>query len=212
MIAQASPIFSADVASSTRHLFEQDYQALANIQGDGNPSSLHRLFFGSVNGYDYQRYFDARINTIGANDCGRGGILCIIPIVSENTLYLNQSYFPGMEPRIARLAAYLSTARHDEANQSNWPYVDCPSPFIDLQGHPLMSIWRRNFNLAGSPNCDTTATGAVGVMAVFLKNISKHCTNCTYEERNYANWLADQMSYRVIDRDAYSQLLRDFAE
>jgi hypothetical protein len=214
LVAQANPKFEADVPSATNLIFTQDFAFLQNIQGDGNASSLHRSFFGAVQGDAYQRYFDARISTIGVNECGGGGgaILCMIPSFSNNTLFLNPTYFPGMDPRIARLGTYLSIAKHAESDHNNWPYEICPTPFNDPQGNIIKSIWRKGVSLANTPNCEMTETGPVGVMAVFLKNISKHCANCSTEDRNYANWLADQMSYRVIDHDAYGRLLRDFAE
>ena len=63
--------------------------------------------------------------------------------------------------------------------------------------------------MAGEYACDTTPFGAYGTGLVMLKNISKHCENCTDKVKMDAGLYADDHLRRIIDPAAVKTIQDD---
>lgn len=203
--ARALP-FESSVDSALRRQLEADFDFLSSLRGaDATP--LHRQVYGPLEGPAYLRWFDARVRSIGSRVCGPpAAVACVAPFLSEHTMWIAPTYSTYNLPQIYRLLVVLHEARHTERAHGYHGHVNCPEN--DLEGRPLVGIFS-GVPLGGKPGCDRTALGAYGAGLLFIKNVGKHCANCTGKVRMDADFYADDTLKRVVDRPAYDALRAD---
>jgi hypothetical protein len=200
--------FDENVPKAIQDQITNDLAFVSTIKGS-NQSDLHKQVFGELSGETYSRFFNSRIESIGMNACGsKNAVACVIPFMDTSKMWLTHNYAKFSHPQIARLMIVFHESRHTEGDNSFWNHSYCPSPFLDVQGKPIQSIWTGS-NLAGEPACDETAYGSYGSSTIMLKNISKFCTNCSEKVKMDAEIYADDQFKRIIDPDAIEQMQRD---
>ncbi len=205
--AHAALKYDKAVPSEIVQQFQSDLTFVSSIQGSST-SSLHQRVFGSVSGSSYMKFFNARINMIGLNNCGGGGaVACFIPSTGR-TMWLTSRYTGISHPQIARLMVIFHEARHAEYLKLAWAHATCPTPFLDTDGKPMLSIWT-GASLAGEPACDKTPIGSYGSSMIMLKNISENCSNCTDKVKMDAGIFADDQLKRIIDPQSIAAIKND---
>jgi hypothetical protein len=201
--------FDADVPQDIQDQMRADLAFMAGVQGSG-VSPLHQQIFGSVDGAAYKQWFDSRVTAIGLNDCGSPiAAACVIPFMDPSKMWLTPNFVKFDHPQISRIMVVYHEARHTETQNGNWPHANCPDPFKNANGEDIRGKWSGAL-LAGEPACDTTVMGSYGSSVILLKNIEKHCANCTDKVKMDAGIYADDQVQRMIDPDARRQMDEDF--
>ena len=116
------------------------------------------------------------------------------PSINVGFNYL-KSHFSAVE----KASILIHEARHNQSVK--FDHLDCPLnfPYSSSSGVPL----------AGEAACEKNYNGSYGVQIIFLKNISKFCTNCTTQVKQTANKLAVDYLNRIINKSAQEKLLKD---
>ncbi len=206
MVANAYD-FDRNVPEDIRQQTRDDLSFIDSIKSE-QTSQLHLNIFGTVDGTNYKKFFEDRVNQIGMNDCGSSkAVACVIPWFSHK-IWLTDNYVKFEHPQIARLMVVYHESRHTEDENGNWGHAYCPTPFIGEDGQPVRSIWTGS-DLAGEPACDSTPYGSYGSSMIMLKNISKFCTTCTEKVKMDAGIYADDQFKRITSPDAKQAILDD---
>lgn len=100
---------------------------------------------------------------------------------------------------IEKASILIHEARHNQSDR--FDHIDCPAnfPYFSSSGLPL----------AGKAACEKIYDGSYGVQIVFLRNISKYCTNCSDKIRKVAQEKANDYLRRIINKAAQEKLLKD---
>jgi hypothetical protein len=200
--------FDKEVPTDIKNQMIADMQFMGSIQGP-TVSPFHQKIYGQMNGQDYLKFFNTRVEAIGLNSCGSANaVACVIPFFNPNKMWITQNYIKFSHPQVARSMVVFHDARHTESQNGNWSHATCPTPFNDPQGKPIMSIWT-GANLAGEPACDITPFGSYGSSMIMLKNISKFCATCTAKVKMDAGIYADDQFKRIIDPKAVAAIKQD---
>lgn len=200
--------FSDAVPAPVKRQMLDDLRFVGSIRGTGG-SRLHQKIFGAVNGSDYADYFKARVKTVAFGRCPPNAVACVYTFPTTSSIMrVTENYVKFKHPQIARLMIVFHEARHTEPENNHWRHVRCPDPFLDETGREILSIWTK-LPLAGEKGCDDTPLGSYSSTVVMLKNISKHCANCTDKVRMDAGFYADDQFKRVIDPAAREEIRRD---
>lgn len=200
--------FDADVPSAIQKQMLDDLSFIYGIQGK-SASTLHQQIFGLVSGQDYQKFFESRVMSIGKNGCGNGNaVACVIPFLDSSKMWITDNYIKFSHPQVARMMVVYHEARHTEVDHDNYPHATCPSPFKDVDGSDMKSIWTGAL-LAGEPACDVTPFGSYGSSMIMLKNIQKSCDSCTDKVKMDAGIYADNQFKRVTAADAIAEIKKD---
>ncbi len=197
--------FAPSVTFEIRAQMSDDMEFVSAIRAEES-SGLHRNIFGSVDGRDYLRFFSDRIECIDMGRCGNS--IASVACVRGSKMVLAKGYSLLNIPQIARIGIVFHEARHAENVHDNWPHVLCPEPFKDDSGNDVRGIFSGEL-MAGEYACDTTPFGAYGTGLVMLKNISKHCENCTDKVKMDAGLYADDHLRRIIDPAAVKTIQDD---
>lgn len=91
----------------------------------------------------------------------------------------------------------------------NWIHAVCPIPYVDENGKDIVGIIS-GAKMEGMAACDTNPLAAYGLQAVLLKNIEKHCANCSEKTLMDAKIFGDDTIYRISNIPARKQLENDF--
>lgn len=203
--------FDKDVPADIQKQMLADLAFIKGLAGE-KATALHRKIFGAVSGADYAKFFETRVSAIGMNSCGGGNaVACVIPFRDPSKMWLTQNFIRFSHPQVSRMMVVYHEARHTETKNWNWGHATCPTPFRDENGKDMKSIWT-GATLAGEPACDETPLGSYGSSTIMLKNIAKHCTNCTDKVKMDAGLYADDQMGRIIDADARKEMKDDFAQ
>ncbi|MBI5881891.1 MAG: hypothetical protein HZB91_02155 [Elusimicrobia bacterium] len=201
--------FDSDVPAEIQKQMRADLAFINGIQGSG-ATPLHQEIFGKVDGAVYKEFFESRVSAIGMDDCGNGNaVACVIPFRNPSRMWLTENFVKFDHPQVSRMMVVYHEARHTELRRLFWGHATCPRPFKDSQGRDMKSIWTGAL-LAGQPACDKTAMGSYGSSTIMLKNIEKHCANCTAKVKMDAGLYADDQLGRIIDKDSRKQMADDF--
>jgi|GEM_PF-2695520 len=200
--AQSTLQFDTNVSPALKSLIQSDLQALSLVEGNGQ-SNLQMKLWGPFNGKNLSGQFLQKFRTVSVFDADDCGLLCVIPSFSHNTIYMNPNYYPGIEPMVARWAQYLFATKVEQT-----PPVTCPTPFLDDQGHDVVSMYS-HIKMEGTDNCDNSVYGAYASVAVLLSNIASYCSNCSLETKTSAKSLSLYYLQKVIDPDAKALILKD---
>jgi hypothetical protein len=202
--------FDSDVEAGLKQQMIDDLAFMGQIQGNA-PTALHNTIFGKVNGAAYLSWFNKRIFSIGKNDCGNPhAVACVIPFQNPNKMWVTLNYTQFNHPQIARISVIYHEARHSESQNGNWGHATCPTPFLNDQGQPMVSIWT-GASLQGQPACDKTPLGSYGSQTILLKNIALKCTNCTEKVKQDADLFSQDQLGRIIDPQAKAKMIADFS-
>ena len=205
------PTFDSDIAPEVKAQMVDDLNFIQSIQSQTQATPMHQQVFGQVNGDTYFKWFASRVLEVGKSDCGSANaVACVIPFESNTKIWITDNYIKFSHPQIARLSVVYHEARHTEAQHGNWSHARCPTPFKDDQGRDMHSIWT-GAALAGEPACDITPFGSYGSATIFLKNISKFCSNCGDKVKMDAGIYADDQINRVTDAKSKADMKKDFA-
>ncbi len=200
--------FDSDVPKEVQDQMLADLAFVQTIRGD-SASKLHQKIFGNLDGASYGNFFKSRVFSIGLDDCGMGkAVACVIPFEDPSKMWLTKNFIGFSHPQIARLMIVFHEARHTESRHMHWPHAICPTPFQDAQGKDKLSIWTGAI-LEGEPACDQTVFGSYGSSAIMLKNIQKHCTNCSEKVKMDAGLYGDDQMGRLIDAKAKADMDAD---
>lgn len=200
--------FDADVPQTLRKQVNEDLAFIASLQGT-SATALHREVFGDVSGQTYSRWFSRRVSEAGISLCGGDGAVACVLSAWENKMWFSPNFTNFDHPQIARLMVIFHEARHTEASERFWPHVRCPRSFVDENGEEIRSIWTGGA-LAGEAACDATVRGSYGIATILLKNIAKHCANCTEKVRMDAELYGDDQLQRMISPQDRLRLIQDF--
>lgn len=201
--------FDADVPAEIQSQMRADLAFVKGLSG-GKATALHAKIFGAVSGADYVKFFETRVSAIGMSSCGGGNaVACVIPFRDPSKMWLTSNFVRFSHPQVSRMMVVFHEARHTETKNWNWSHATCPTPFRDAQGKDMKSIWT-GATLAGEPACDETPLGSYGSSTIMLKNIAKHCSNCTDKVRMDAELYAEDQLGRIIDEDARKEMKDDF--
>lgn len=201
-------LFDEDVPQTLRTQVGTDLALVRAIEG-GSASDLHQGIFGPVDGAGYMDFFKSRIKSIGLDDCGNPiAIACVKAFFYPNKMWFTENYSRYDHPAVGRLLVIFHEARHTEWDNRNWPHARCPSPFKDENGEDMRSIFSGAL-LQGQPACDVTPVGSYGSSLIMLKNIAKHCSNCTDKLKMDAELYADDQLGRIIAPKAKKAILDD---
>ena len=184
-----------------------DLQFINTIAG-GDVSSLHSQIFGQVDGPTYSKFFNSRIRHVGISTCGNPKAVACVQLLQPTKMWVTQNFIQFSHPQIARMMVVFHESRHTELSHGGWPHANCPDPFLDANGQPILSIWT-GATLAGEPACDTTALGSYGSSLIMLKNISKFCSNCGDKVKMDAGIYADDQFKRITGASAHDQITKD---
>jgi len=202
--------FDSDVETGLQQQMKDDLAFMAQIQGNAG-TGLHEKIFGKVDGAVYADWFTKRIFSVGKDDCGNSNaVACVIPFENPNKMWVTPNYTNFNHPQVARVSVIYHEARHSESENGNWAHATCPTPFLDAEGHAMVSIWT-GAQLQGQPACDVTPFGSYGSQTILLKNIALNCTNCNEKVKADADLFATDQLGRITDADAKSQMVADFA-
>ncbi len=212
MTIHASPAlalnFDSDVPQATQQQITQDLGFMASVSGS-KTSKLHQEVFGPMQGAGYVKWFSDRVLSVGYTDSDMGGAVAYVsPFMDSTKMVLTKNFTSFDHPQIARLMVVFHEARHTENESGNWPHATCPTPFNDVQGHEIKSIWT-GLPLAGQAGCDEKAIGAYGSSLILLKNISLFCENCNEKVKMDAQIFADDQLNRIISSEAHEALRTD---
>lgn len=203
--------FDADVTKEIKTQFTNDLALANQIQSSGQ-TPFHKEIYGSVSGASYKKFFEDRITEVGLDACGGGGSVaaCVQPFFSPNKMWLTPNFVKASAPQIARVMIIYHEARHTESQHGNWSHDNCPTPFLDEQGHDIVGLIS-GAKLEGLAACDSTYLGSYGSSTVMVKNIAKFCTNCSDKVKLDAEiWASDQLNR--IDRPSVKKaMIADFA-
>lgn len=175
-----------------------------------NASPLHRQVFGEVDGTNYFNWFNKRVFNVGLDSCGSPSAVACVIVMYPNKIWMTQNYTRFSHPQIARLSVIYHEARHTEGENGNWSHANCPVPFKDSQGRDVRSIWTGTL-LEGHPACDQTPFGSYGSATIFLKNVSKYCSNCSQKVKADADLYGTDQLDRIIDATSKKNMILDFA-
>jgi hypothetical protein len=210
LAATRAPTFDTNVEAGLKQQMQDDLAFMAQIEGLA-PTALHNQIFGKVDGPTYATWFNSRITKIGKNDCGSASaVACVMPFANPHKMWVTPNYTNFDHPQIARISVIYHEARHSESQNGNWGHATCPTPFLDAQGHDMVSIWT-GASLAGQPACDVTPMGSYGSQTILLKNIALKCTNCTDKVKQDAEIFAEDQLGRITSATAKAQMISDFA-
>jgi len=186
--------FDTDVPVPLKEQIQNDLQFIYSVRGT-QQSPLHQEIFGKVDGDVYKNFFETRVFNVGVKDCGgKNAVACVIPYLTAHKMWMSPVYTQFSHPQIARLMVIFHEARHTENKEWNWSHAKCPIPYVDDNGHDIVSIWS-GAKLAGEPACDATVYGSYGSSLIMLKNISRFCSNCSDKIKMDAElYGADQVS------------------
>lgn len=201
--------FGEEVPEKIRTQVTNDLQLMSAYTSD-QTSPLHKEIFGEVDGKTYLDWFETRVERIGLNDCGGDGkaVACVIPWLGHTKIWLTKNYTELDHPMIAKLSVLFHEARHTEVENGYWSHARCPIPFTNDKGKDVTSIWT-GAKLAGRPSCDVTPYGSYGSALILLKNLQKHCSNCSEKVRMDAGIYADGHLDRITDKDALAAIRND---
>lgn len=205
--------FQSGVPMDIQKQMIQDLDFFYSVSGEA-VSELHKNVFGDVSGSDYKKFFESRVSVVGAGTCGSASaVACVWPGVSSggthtDNMFITKNYTKLSHPQIARLMVVYHEARHTEDENENWPHIDCPTPYLDENGHDRVSIWTQT-PLQGLPGCDETPIGSYGSSVVLLKNIQKYCVNCNEKVKMDAGIYGDDQLERITNAEAKKDLQRD---
>ncbi len=206
----SGPVFDAEIAAPIKAQMLDDLAFIQSIQSNGSVTPFHQAIFGAVNGPSYYQWFTSRVLQVGKDDCGSANaVACVIPSVSDTKIWITDNYIKFSHPQIARLSVVYHEARHTESNHGNWAHATCPTPFVDDLGHEMRSIWT-GASLSGEPACDVTPYGSYGSATIFLKNISKFCSNCSDKVKTDAGIYGDDQLNRITDGPSKAAMKNDF--
>lgn len=204
------PKFSSSVPKDVVDETTADFSFIQSIQGtDGTP--IYRKIFGTaVDGSNLNTFFSDRITGFDMDDCGGGSgvAACVQPMLDSHIMWLTQNYVTFKIPQIYRVSVILHESRHTEDSENNWPHVDCPIPYKDDTGADIRGIISGTL-LEGKPACDTTAYGAYGLEATFLKNIELFCSNCSQKMKMDGKLFGEDTVKRIVDKKANAALRKD---
>ncbi len=194
--------FDSSVSPMLKETVTQDLLYLYQLRAT-NQSQLHQNIFGNFDGANFKRLFENKFRHVKLHDNCGGGVLCVIPYLTRDTLYLNSNYYPGIEPQIARIAQYIFALRVESTHP-----VSCPTPFLNADGSDVVSIYR-HVKMAGETACDKTKSGGYGSAAIFLGNLMKYCTNCQNDVLSASQLLFDYYLQRVLEPSEKQAISRD---
>ena len=197
----------SDVPPAVASQLADDLVFINTIQGS-QASGLHTQIFGKVDGPTYSTFFNSRIKHVGLSDCGDPKAVACVQFFQPTKMWLTQNFIKFSHPQIARMMVVFHESRHTELNHGGWPHANCPDPFLDANGQPILSIWT-GATLAGEPACDTTPLGSYGSSLIMLKNISKFCSNCGDKVKMDAGIYADDQFKRITGASAHDQIQKD---
>lgn len=178
----ASDTFSFDdsIDFFTRRQIENDLVELSKLKGR-ETSNLYAYVFKAekLNGLDLFNFFKARIKNFNTNDCGGGISLtaCVRPDIDNETMWITQNFIKYDMPQIFRMSIFIHEARHTEKDSNYWFHEACPIPYLDANKKDIVGIMS-GAKMEGQLSCDSTAVGAYGIQALFLKAVEKSCSNC----------------------------------
>ena len=200
--------FDSNVPQAVQNQMTQDLAFIGTIQSS-TQSDLHKEIFGAVDGSTYNQFFSSRVTAVGLSSCGSANaVACVMPFFDSSKMWITKNYIKFSHPQIARLMVVFHEARHTEDQHGNWSHANCPDPFKDSSGNPITSIWT-GAKLAGEAACDSTPFGSYGSSLIMLKNISKHCSNCSDKVKMDAGLYADDQFKRIIDNNAKQRITDD---
>ncbi len=202
--------FDPDVPEAIQAQMSADLLVMNQMKGSSQ-TPFHKEIYGTLDGSNYQKFFESHITSVGLDACGGGpAVACVQPFFDPNKMWLTENFIKFSHPQVARLMVVYHEARHSESDKGNWGHDTCPTPFLDENGHNMTSIWTGS-SLAGQAACDSTYLGSYGSSTVLLKNISKFCSNCADKVKMDANIYATDQLGR-IDRPAVKKaMLADFS-
>ncbi len=207
--SSADLLFDQAVAPELKKQILDDFQFVQNIRGSST-SALHQKVFGAVDGQNYFKWFNQRVFSVGVDDCGSPTAVACVIIMYPNKIWMSPNYTKFSHPQIARLSVIYHEARHTEEENGNWSHANCPIPFRDARGRDVRSIWTGAV-LEGRPACDVTAFGSYGSATIFLKNISKNCSNCSDKVKADADLYGTDQLNRITDPVSKKNMIADFA-
>jgi hypothetical protein len=201
--------FDANVPKTVQDQMGQDLAFINQVSGSGS-TPLHSQIFKSVSGAAYKQYLEARVKSVGIDDCGGGGaVACVIPMLNTSKMWLSPNYAGYDMPMMDRLHIIYHEARHTEAANGFWSHDNCPVPFLDENGQDIRGS-KSGLKLEGLAACDSTALGSYGSATIFSKNISKYCTNCSDKIKMDGQMVVDEMLLRIYIPKIKQQMKDDF--
>ncbi len=200
--------YDADVPPDIRATLDASLTLIGSVRG-GPASPLHRKYFGpNVDGRDYLRFFNARVQAVGYDPRPsnvEGGIAYVDPN-DPHRLWLTSLFPQVRHDLVPMLNILIHEARHTEPARQFYAHSVCPANGPD--GRPITS-GSAAVPLAGMYACDEMDDGAYALMAVLLLNVAKSCTSCTADDKIYAALYGMDNLHRLIDADALSAVSRD---
>jgi hypothetical protein len=201
--------FDSNVEPALKQQMLDDLNFMGTVQSSSE-TDLHRKIFGKVDGPTYSKWFSARVFSIGKNSCGSANaVACVIPYLDNNKMWVTKNYTQFNHPQIARISVIFHEARHTEKQNGNWSHATCPTPFLNEQGKPVVSIWTGAM-LQGQPACDVTPFGSYGSQTILLKNIALKCSNCNAKVKADADLFSNDQLGRIIDAASKTAMKKDF--
>lgn len=201
--------FDSDVPKAVQTQMLEDLKFIREVRGS-KQTPFHAQVFKALNGEKYSTFFNERIESVGLDSGDVGSAVAYVsPIFDPNKMWLTMNFVNFSHPQIARVMVVFHEARHTEAQSGFWSHDTCPTPFLDANGKPMTSIWT-GAPLAGEAACDSKAFGSYGSSTIMLKNISKHCENCSEKIKMDAElYAADQLG-RISKSSVKQSMLDDF--
>ncbi|MFZ3229549.1 MAG: hypothetical protein WA160_05045 [Pseudobdellovibrio sp.] len=211
LVVQAKAVkFDANVPQNIQTQMVDDLAFMSQLTGNSS-TPFHKAIYGTVDGTTYKNFFESHITSVGLSACGGGfAVACVQPFFNPNKMWLTENFIKFNHPQVARLMVVYHEARHAETNHGNWGHDTCPTPFLDVDGKDMASIWT-GAKLEGQPACDSTELGSYGSSTILLKNISKFCSNCNDKVKMDADIYSTDQLGRIDRPEVKKAMLADFA-
>jgi hypothetical protein len=201
--------YDSDVPQAIRNQMAADLKFIGSVVGNGQ-TPLHAEIYKAVSGKSYQSFFEARISSVGLDDCGGGGaVACVQPFSDPHKMWLSPAFTDFDTPQIDRINTIFHEARHSEGQYGFWKHDNCPIPFLDEKGQAIRGS-QSGIRLEGLPACDATPYGSYGSSTIMMKNIVKYCANCSEKIKMDAQMIVDEMMLRMYVPAVKKQMNDDF--
>jgi hypothetical protein len=198
------PELDPSLSYNTQLLLLNDLDVIYKIPEQPGAGPLHEDIFGSINGQNYEEFFNSHVNAIAKATCNDNprAIACAYGFAGFfKMMWLTSRYSAGLFPQAERISMLFHEARHTEFFSGNWRHVACPATRWDAKGRMYGST-----QLENRRGCDDTAQGSYGLQVILMANLAARCNTCSAKFKLDAQMAAQEYRQRIIDLEAREEL------
>lgn len=201
--------FDSDVPATVKSQMIEDLKLVGSFQGDSASEIYKRIFeIQTMTGSNLVTFFNSHVEEVGMDSCGGGPSVAACVYGASSKMWLTPNFVKNNIPQIYRISMIFHEARHTESYNWGWGHATCPTPYRDEKGQDIVGIIS-GAKMAGQPACDNTVMGSYGLQAVLLKNVEKHCDNCTEKLKQDGQLFGDDTIKRISNLSERQKIRED---